>query len=586
MADAESSRITRHQTCVLTEATRELAAAAVRIPVCSSCQLPITVTSPPPYQDCSSIAIPVSYRPFNIAISPDSLTAWATNEDEDDNSVGRIDQITNTEITTIDLGENPVGIAIDHTNTYVWVTTYNGVFRIEVATNDFIGPIAAGDYPLGIAVSPDDSTVWMAIFNDNSVVYLDPVTNVVSAPILVGTQPTKLVVTPTTVYVVNSGSNTVSCISTSTYAVINTYAVGNGPRDLALSPDNSILWIINYTDNTISVLNSSTGVSLTTIPLLKPNRLAISPDYSSVWVTQSELDTVTCINALTYATITTIPVGYYPLGIAINPDNSALLVSNSNIQTVTKLYTPGPPPNFRLEGFPVPNGGTGFLTLTIQHGRTVDLTSYVQAVNGSTLTFTLPTNLGGTVEINGSNLTAYQTTPYLPITVTSASSCTQEPGSMILNIILTVPSFTTPSESNYLLSKVTRCPLFILNPIQANRCQFTVAPSQGSFTPPSPSPSPSPSSSGDPYPYVSTPPDALYQYRTVPRIRGIDQIATVVRGQSAAEATFRKQVAVLRGHAGSANPFFRKSLPLPPCVTRLVPQPPYQPAPPCRPIKY
>jgi hypothetical protein len=264
----------------------------------------------------------------------------------------------------------------------------------------------------------------------------------------------------------------------------------------------------------------------------------------------------------------------FTLGLAISSDNSTIWVAAGN--SIRKLTIPSPPQVILVDGLPVPNGGSALLLLTVSHGRAVDLTSYVRAVDGSPLTFILPLNIGGAVEINGSILTAYQTTPYLPITVITSSSCTQEQGSIILNIVLTVPAFVTPTESNYTLSHVTACPLYILNKIPPNPC-FTVAPNQGTFTPSSFSPT-----SLNPYPYVTTPPDDLHQYRSLPRIRGIDQITKVVRGQSSSEATTRKQTAVLRGHVASTNPFFRKPIPPPPCPTRLIPQPPYQPSPPCR----
>jgi len=577
MADAESSRILKQQTCILTEATRELA--TINTPVCGSCPLPISIPSFPPYQDCSSLIIGGD-GPTSIVISPDSLTAWVITSDEGDEQLYRIDQTTDTSAGTIYMGYLR-RIAVDSTNTYIWGTNSAGVIRIEIATYDISGPLAVGNNPQGIAISPDNLTVWVANYQDNTVSYINAATfQVYGVPIPVGSRPLDLVVTPTTVYVINSNGNTVSCISTSSYTVTNTFTVGNNPQRIAISPDNSILWVANTNSNTISVIDSTIGFPIQTINISHPVALAISPDYSSVWVTQGFLNTVTRIDALTYAAISTISIGNFPLGIAINPDNSAVLIANTTSNTVTKLYIPSPPPSFLVEGLPIPDGGAATLLITVIHGRSVDLTTYVQASDGSLLTFILPFNIGGSVALSGSILTAYQTITTLPITVRSPSNCFQTPGSMILNIILTVPAFVTPSESNYILSKVAACPLYTLNKIPPNPCRFVVAPDQGTLTlPPDPIP-------GQPYPYVTTPPGALHQYRTIPRIRGIDQITTLVRGQSASEATTRRQQAVLRGNVESASPFFRKPLPPPPCSLPFIPKPPYPPAPPCRPVKF
>jgi DNA-binding beta-propeller fold protein YncE len=583
MADAESSRILQLQTCVLTEATQNLSKYSIPTPLCGSCPLPISLPPIPPYQDCSS-SIPVGFNPSSIAISPDSLTAWVVNEGDGGGggSVSRINQLTNEVINSFPL-PFPNEIAIDSSNIYVWITTNNdGVIRIDISNNIILPSILIGYYNLeGIAISPNNSIVWVANYDYNNVLYFNTATFTPISTILVGQNPTKIVISidGLFVYVLNSGDQSISVIYN--FSVIKTFTVINYPTDIAISPDNSKLWITNNGNNTISILNSTTitGVLLHTITITKPYGIAITPDYSSVWVTQNDSYTVARINAITYEILSTISVGNYPTGIAINPDNSAVLIVNTYSNTVTKIYTP-PSPSFIVEGVPVPNGGSAILLLMIIRGRSVDLTTYVQASDGSALTFLLPINIGGSVGLYGSTLTAFQTTPGLPITVISPSSCTQTPGSMILNIILTVPAFVTPIESDYLLNKVSACPLYILNQIPPTSCQFTAAPDQGTFSlPPDPTP-------GAPYPYVTTPPGALHQYRSIPRIRGIDQITTLVRGQSASEATTRRQEAVLRGNVASTNPFFRKPLPPPPCVVPFTPKPPYAAAPPCRPVKF
>jgi hypothetical protein len=155
------------------------------------------------------------------------------------------------------------------------------------------------------------------------------------------------------------------------------------------------------------------------------------------------------------------------------------------------------------------------------------------------------------------------------------TTCNSCPGAPLL-----LQDGTTTSELNYLLNKVSSCPLYSLNQIPPSVCPIKSAPNQGTLTLPTiPNPD-------EPYPYVTTPPGALHQYRSIPRIRGIDQITTVVRGQSSSEATVRRQQEVLRGHVASSNPFFRKQLPLPPCVVPFTPKPPYAAAPPCRPVKF
>lgn len=143
---------------------------------------------------------------------------------------------------------------------------------------------------------------------------------------------------------------------------------------------------------------------------------------------------------------------------------------------------------------------------------------------------------------------------------------------------------TTTTERNRMLKAVTACPVFNLNTIPPFPCVFTVGPNVATLVLPFPLPfphDPSPNTS----PYVTTPPTALYQYRTYPRIRGIDQIVKVARTQSASETTRRKQNSVVYGNVAPTTTFFRKPAPIPACATTPRPIPPYPPAPPCQPFR-
>lgn len=136
---------------------------------------------------------------------------------------------------------------------------------------------------------------------------------------------------------------------------------------------------------------------------------------------------------------------------------------------------------------------------------------------------------------------------------------------------------TTMLESNRILGGVTACPIFTVNKIPPFPCTFTTTPTEGTLEL-----TESPNIADQQYPYVTTPPTALYQYRSYQRISGIDQIATVVRTQSASETTTRRKTAVVYGNVAPETTFFRKPVPLAPCFVRPLPLPPYPPAPPCR----
>jgi len=573
MADAESSRILRKQNCVLTEATRELAISAVRVPNCSPCPLPIESQSQDPHYPFCVLDISINVN--NLAISPDSSTVWVCDISNSNvlaiNTAGSI-------IVTIPISQLTTGIAVSPDGQFVYVTQAIPYFvRINTTTYSLQSFNVTGQF-LG-------SFILNSIVANNEYVWGTSIFNILRYSFALEFAQGESINPERPQFIAANSNNPNIWFTTVTpyqsnkllyidlaIGIPSSIGLTSSPTGIVLTSDGATVWLC-YSDSFVSRINTSTLVKIdipiqTTGPAVS---IALSPDNAFVWITSG--NTITQVNTVSNVAITWIvATAPFTLGLAVSSDNSTIWAGAGN--SIRKLTILSPPQVILVEGLPISNGSTALLLLTIIHGRAVDLTSYVQAADGSPLTFILPLNIGGSVEINGSILTAYQTTPYLPITVTTSSNCIQEPSSITLNVVLTVPAFVTPKESNYTLSKIAACPLYTLNQIPLNPC-LTVAPT---FTPPvleTPSPL-------NPYPYVTTPPSALHQYRSVPRIRSINQIATVVRGQSASEATIRKQTATLQGNKAPTTTFFRKPVPLPPCIPRFVRPPPYPPAPPCR----
>jgi hypothetical protein len=139
---------------------------------------------------------------------------------------------------------------------------------------------------------------------------------------------------------------------------------------------------------------------------------------------------------------------------------------------------------------------------------------------------------------------------------------------------------TTQSESDYLFSSITQCPLYFRNPSIGGNCAAQTALTS------TPSGSGSGSVSSGPN-YIAPSPTDVVQVRSFARITGIDQIARIVRGTSSSELTGRYKTNILNStiqQGPTQSPFFRKPIPLPPCIpVRTTPQPgvPTAPTVPC-----
>jgi hypothetical protein len=132
------------------------------------------------------------------------------------------------------------------------------------------------------------------------------------------------------------------------------------------------------------------------------------------------------------------------------------------------------------------------------------------------------------------------------------------------------PAVTTQSELVRTLKEAVRCPIYYKNVAVGGLC---VGPTQALHRP---------VELGLLTKHGATAPHGLHQYRIYDRIRGIDEIARVVRTQSASEVTARKRVSVETATARHAE-HFRLFPPLPPRLCR-VPQPAPQPGVPIAPM--
>jgi hypothetical protein len=123
---------------------------------------------------------------------------------------------------------------------------------------------------------------------------------------------------------------------------------------------------------------------------------------------------------------------------------------------------------------------------------------------------------------------------------------------------------TTPSEHDRVLKELTRCPLYYRNTDTGGLCAGATRPLI--YQPATVS---SLLASGA----STTPPYGLHRYRIVDRVRGIEDIAVVVRTTSASEVTARRRAAIQASARRHAE-HFRVHPPPPPRLCRVIQQGP------------
>jgi peptide/nickel transport system substrate-binding protein len=246
-------------------------------------------------------------RPGSVAAS--SQAVWVTNPDV--GSVTRIDANEQAIVDSIQVGENPTGIAVGFDA--VWVVDSGGptVSRISPDTNEVVGePIGVGNGATGVAVGEGSvwvtnrfdgtvsridpnpggevetisvgldprgiavgfGSVWVGLAGSNEVVQIDPQTNAVTQPISVGNAPGALAVSEDAVWVANTLDDTVMAISPDTNSVVDAIGVGDGPSWITVVQ--GTVWVANEAEGTLSSIDHGQTTADTTLIGSVPQGLA------------------------------------------------------------------------------------------------------------------------------------------------------------------------------------------------------------------------------------------------------------------------------------------------------------------------
>jgi YVTN family beta-propeller protein len=263
--------------------------------------------------------------------------------------VSVINTVTNTLAATVQLandttGENfPGGVAVNPAGAEVYVTvggpTAGSVSMIDTATNSVSGSVNVGANPVGIAVNSSGTLVYVANYFGNTVSVIDAATSAITATVSAGSYPMGVAVNPsgTRVYVTNLFSNTVSVIDTTTNIVTATVSVGNNPGLIVVSPDGTRVYV--GVANRVEVIDAATNTVGATVVLgSNPQGIAVNSAGTYVYVTSSQ-NTVLVIDTYTNSLASTLQVGTSPQAVALNPAGTRAYVTYYNSSLVDVIDT-------------------------------------------------------------------------------------------------------------------------------------------------------------------------------------------------------------------------------------------------------
>ncbi|WPV01635.1 beta-propeller fold lactonase family protein [Mucilaginibacter sp. cycad4] len=248
------------------------------------------------------------------------------------NTVSVINTATNKVVSTIGVGNSPIGVSVspDKKRVYVANSASGDISVIDAVNNTLITNVKVGSYPYYVVASPDGTNVYALNYNDDNVSVINAGTNTVTRTISVGDKPVTAVVSPdgSRLYVANYDAKTVSIINTINGSSVKTIGVGTEPWGMAISPDGSRVYVGSAYTGTIGIINTQSNTfEAISAGGTHPQGITVSPDGKWIYTSNSASNTVSVINAETKAVAAVITVGQAPLGISLTPDGDLAYVA-------------------------------------------------------------------------------------------------------------------------------------------------------------------------------------------------------------------------------------------------------------------
>lgn len=192
----------------------------------------------------------------------------------------------------------------------------NDVTVVDTDLKSQITTVKVGNEPLGIAANSKRQEVYVANSGSNSISVIDSRTDTVKVTINVDSKPLDFVIVDDLLYVLNGRANRITVIDIASKKVTNTISPGANPRKAIYSEQFDRVYLTNYDTSQISFLIPSLGVVTRSINLgVQPIGLAIDENRNRLYVTGYNSNVIAVVNPVSEMVEKIITVGKKPYGI-------------------------------------------------------------------------------------------------------------------------------------------------------------------------------------------------------------------------------------------------------------------------------
>ena len=295
--------------------------------------------------------IPVGVNPTGVAVNPKKNEVYVVNTGSGSLSV--IDAEQNNVVKTISLGKNPyfVDVAPDGTRAYIANSASNTVSVVDLLNRRVLRAIAVGNGPGMARVSSDGKVLVVAERLGNSISVIDTEKMAVRSSTSVCKQPTDIQILPgsSKAFIACSGSAQVAALalkvppsaaSSAPDRLLALLDVGTTPVQLALKPDGGEIFVSNFGADTISEIATNTNeVGGSYVIGAGPVRGVVSADNTILYVSNFKSDTVGIYSIDDGKALGWIQVGNRPDALALSPNQNFLFVVDTGAGDVTVIRT-------------------------------------------------------------------------------------------------------------------------------------------------------------------------------------------------------------------------------------------------------
>ena len=361
------------------------------------------IANPTTYQIYATSASAGIKNPVGIVLDASNTYMYVSNQTGGTNTLGTISQISfpyspnnPSWATSIQGLNNPVGLVIDPTNTFMYVSGGGKISKITLSNpSSYTASWTTMSNTYGITMDSTNTTMYSAASN-SQYLYNFSISDPTTKNILrnIGAPIYGIVIDSTNTYLyVTTDRNTVLIITIANPGSNYNFATAtqglNSCKAIAINSTNTYVYVSNAGNNTISKISTSNPTvdytaSWASQGLNSPNGLVIDSTNTYMYVVNNGNNTVTRITMATPTTYlifaTNASAGIFnPIAITIDKTNTYMYVSNqtggsNSLGTISQIYLTPVPPTPEPPCF---LAGTKILTdegyVKIQHLRKGDL---------------------------------------------------------------------------------------------------------------------------------------------------------------------------------------------------------------------